>query len=70
MAEKSHVVVQAAEWRALAKRARRLGESLLDGPDRDRLVAYSRELDAKAADLEAQANSEADRSVIDGEEKP
>ena len=52
MAEKSHLEVQAAAWRELAERARRLATGLLDGPDRDRLLNYSAELEQKAAELE------------------
>ena len=36
----------------MAKRARRLAGGLSDGPDRDRLLKYSAELEQKAAGLE------------------
>ena len=53
MAYKSHHEIQAAAWRELAKRARRLAANLLDDPARDSLLKYSEELDEKAAKLEA-----------------
>ena len=52
MASKPHLEVQAAAWRELAKRARRLAGGLLDGPDRDRLLKYSAQLEEKAAGVE------------------
>lgn len=52
MASKPHLEVQAAAWRELAKRARRLAGGLLDGPDRDRLLNYAGQLEQKAAGLE------------------
>jgi hypothetical protein len=52
MASKPHLEVQAAAWRELAKRARRVAEGLLEGPDRDRLLKYSAELEQKAVGLE------------------
>jgi hypothetical protein len=52
MASKPHLEVQAVAWRELAQRARRLAGGLLDGPDRDRLLKYSAELEQKAAELE------------------
>jgi hypothetical protein len=58
MADKSHLEVQAAAWRELAERAKRLAGGLLDGPDRDRLLDYSAELDQKAAALTAGIASE------------
>jgi hypothetical protein len=63
MADKSHVEVQAAAWRELAERARRLAGSLLDGPDRDRLLNYSAELEQKAAGLEGEIPSKAAEST-------
>jgi hypothetical protein len=42
----------------LAERARRLAAGLLDGPDRDRLLNYSAELDQKAAGLNGDVGSE------------
>ncbi|MBY0317705.1 MAG: hypothetical protein K2X72_03170 [Reyranella sp.] len=64
MAYKSHHEVQAAAWRELAKRARRLAANLLDDPARDTLLKYSEELDEKAAKLAAAAEprDERDRS--------
>jgi hypothetical protein len=53
MAYNSHHEVQAAAWRELAKRARRLAANLLDDPARDSLLKYSEELDEKAANLAA-----------------
>jgi hypothetical protein len=44
---------QAASARDLAKRAKRLAFTFVDGPDRDLLLRYAEELDAQAADLEA-----------------
>ena len=58
MADKSHLEVQATAWRELAERARRLAGGLLDGPDRDRLLAYSAELVQKAEGLEAELRSD------------
>lgn len=59
MAKASQLMEQAAAYRELAKRARRLAGSFVDGPDRDRLLEYAKELDEKAAGLEA---PDADRS--------
>jgi hypothetical protein len=53
MSERFHIEVQAAAWRELAERAKRLAGGLLDGPDRDSLLHYSEELEEKAAKLEA-----------------
>jgi hypothetical protein len=46
---------QAAGCRDLAKLARRLAGTLLDGPDRDRLLRYGEEVEEHAAGLEKQA---------------
>jgi hypothetical protein len=54
MVDRSHREVQATAWRELAERARRLAGNLLDGPDRNSLLQYSKELEEKAAELEAQ----------------
>ena len=53
MAYKAHREIQAAAWRELAKRARRLAANILDDPARDSLLKYSEELDEKAAKLAA-----------------
>ena len=58
MVDRSHLVVQAAAWRELAGRARRLAGNLLDGPDKDRLLQYSDELEKKAAALESPHGAE------------
>lgn len=46
-------VEQTAASRDLAKRARRLAGTFVDGPDRDRLLVYANELETQAAELEA-----------------
>jgi hypothetical protein len=53
MAQRSYFEVQANAWRELAEKAKRLAGNLLDGPDRDSLLQYSKELQEKAAKLEA-----------------
>lgn len=58
MVERSHREVEAAAWRELAKRARRLAGNLLDGPDRDSLLQYSEELEEKATKLDVQLDRE------------
>jgi hypothetical protein len=50
----SQVLKQAADCRALAKRARRLAGTFTDGPDRDELLGYANELEAQASSLERQ----------------
>jgi hypothetical protein len=55
MANASQVAEQAAAWRNTAKRAKRLAGTFIEGADRDRLLWYAAELDAKAAQLEAEA---------------
>ena len=65
MADKSHLEVQATAWRELAKRAKRLAETLLDDPARERLLDYSTELDEKAAQLEVEVRSSEQPSVAD-----
>jgi hypothetical protein len=50
---KAPQVEQAANARELAKRARRLAGTLMDGPDKDGLLDYANELEAQAAALEA-----------------
>ena len=49
MTKASHLMEQAAACRELGKRARRLAGTFVDGPDRDRLLQYAKELDEKAA---------------------
>ena len=51
MADRSPREVQAAAWRALAERARRLAGGLLDDAVRDSLLKYSEELEQEAAKL-------------------
>ena len=46
---------QAVECRGLAKRARRLAGTFVDGPDRAELLGYAQELEAQATSLEKQA---------------
>lgn len=50
---KTSQVEQAMASRDLAKRARRLAGTFMDGPDKDRLLQYASELEAQAAELEA-----------------
>jgi len=58
MGESFGLLAQASGSRDLAKRARRLARTFLDGPDRDRLLQYAKELDERAAGLEAQASQD------------
>jgi hypothetical protein len=58
MGESSELLAQASASRDMAKRARRLAGIFLDGPDRDRLLPYAKELDERAAGLEAQASQD------------
>jgi hypothetical protein len=46
---------QAASCREVAKRARRLGGILVEGPDRDCLLRYAEELEGRACGRETQA---------------
>jgi hypothetical protein len=57
MVDRSNFVVQAAAWRELANRARRLAAGLINEADRAPLLDYSKELDEKAARLESEAHS-------------
>ena len=52
MKKASPVSQQAADCRALAERARRLAGTLLDGPDKDELLRYAKELETRASGLE------------------
>jgi hypothetical protein len=54
MAKESQLAEKTAACRDLAKRARRLAGTFLDGPDKDRLIQYAEDLDEQAAGLEAQ----------------
>jgi hypothetical protein len=54
MDNKSQVLEQAAACRALAKRARHLAGTLVDGPDRKELIGYANELESQASSLERQ----------------
>jgi hypothetical protein len=65
VADKSDLEVLATAWRELAKRAKRLAETLLDDPARERLLDYSTELDEKAAQLEVEVRSSEQPSVAD-----
>ena len=47
-----HREVQVTAWKELAKRAKRLAGSLSDGPDRDTLLHYSKELEEKLTKLD------------------
>jgi hypothetical protein len=49
----SHREVHATAWRELAERARRLAGGLWDDPARNALLQYSKELEEKAAKLDA-----------------
>jgi hypothetical protein len=51
MKKASRISQQAAECQALAERARRLAGTLLDGPDKDELLRYAKELDTRAGGL-------------------
>jgi len=53
MADTGHREVQAAAWRGLAERARRLAGDLLDDPVKESLLKYAEELDERAAKLKA-----------------
>jgi hypothetical protein len=57
MAKAIELLKQAAQCRDLAKRARRLAGTLVDGPDMDELLGYTQELEAQASSLEKQASS-------------
>jgi hypothetical protein len=46
---------RATECRDLAKRARRLAGTFVDGPDQAELLGYAEELEAQASSLEKQA---------------
>jgi hypothetical protein len=52
MAQASQLPEQAATCRDLARRARRLAGTLLDGPDRDRLLQYVDEMEQRTGELE------------------
>ena len=54
MANASQLLKQAAACRDLAKQARRLAFTFIDGPDRERLLRYAEELDGQADALEKQ----------------
>lgn len=51
MNKASRISQQAADCRALAERARRLAGTLLDGPDKDELLRYAKELETRACGL-------------------
>jgi hypothetical protein len=55
MAKASQLMEQATASREMAERAKRLAGSLIDGPDRTRLLRYAEELDEQTAALEKQA---------------
>ena len=55
----SRIAEQAAACRTLAERALRLAGTLVDGPDRDELLRYAKELEAQASSLEKQATGSA-----------
>ena len=57
MAKAIELLKRAAQCRDLAKRARRLAGTLVDGPDMDELLGYTQELEAQASSLEKQASS-------------
>ena len=57
MATASELLERAAACRDVAKRAKRLAASLLGGPERDRLIAYSVELEEQASGLEKEAEA-------------
>jgi hypothetical protein len=72
MADKSHLKIEAAAWKELAERARRLAGSLLDGPDREQLLKYSAELEQKAAGLKGEALPQppvVDEALVDAPSK-
>ena len=52
MAKAIELLKQAAECRGLAKRARRLANTFVDGPDQNELLGYAQELEAQANTLE------------------
>ena len=63
MAKASQLIEQATASRDMAKRARRLAESLIEGPDRTCLLRYAEELDEETAALENQATNLRGRSA-------
>ncbi|MDP2372208.1 hypothetical protein [Reyranella sp.] len=69
MAKASDLLEQAAARRDLARRARRLAESL-SPEDRERLRAHAEELEGEATELEGQAAYMADKvppaSIVSG----
>ena len=55
MAKASQLPEQAAACRDLARRAKRLAGTFLDGQDRERLLQYAEELEQRAGQLEQEA---------------
>ena len=55
MSKASQLIGQAASCRDLARRAKRLAGTFVDGIERERLLGYAEELEQQAADLEKQA---------------
>jgi len=52
MAKAVDLLEKAADCRHLAKRARRLAGTFIDGPDRPRILQHAEELEARAVALE------------------
>ena len=55
MSKAAQLIGQAASCRDLARRARRLAGTFIDGPDSERLLTYADELELQAANVEKQA---------------
>ena len=64
MKKASWISEQAADCQALAERARRLAETLLDGPDKDELLRYAKELETQAAGLKKKERPRASPSRL------